>query len=75
MGGCRSTVLASGPCAEVARCSCGHVHLNLGPLTIRLEDSVLRAVTITLGEAVARIEDEGEGRWLGVADGGLAWKQ
>lgn len=55
MGECRSTVLASGPCAEVTRCSCGHVHLSLGPLTIRLEDSVLRAVSITLDEAVTRM--------------------
>ncbi len=53
--GCDRTVLARGPCAEVTRCSCGHIHLAMGPVTIRVEEGVLRAIGLTLTEAVQQL--------------------
>jgi hypothetical protein len=52
---CGKTVLARGPCAEVTRCSCGHLHLAVGPVTLRLEEEVLRAIGLTLAEALQRL--------------------
>lgn len=53
--GCCKTVLAQGPCAEVTRCSCGHIHLSLGPVTIRLEEEVLKAIGLTMAEALRNL--------------------
>ena len=53
--GCGKTVLARGPCAEVTRCTCGHIHLALGPVTIRVEEDVLRAIGMTLAEALQQL--------------------
>jgi hypothetical protein len=52
---CGKTVLARGPCAEVTRCSCGHIHLAMGPVTIRVEEDVLRAIGMTLAEALQQL--------------------
>ncbi|MCP3103288.1 hypothetical protein LZ198_30845 [Myxococcus sp. K15C18031901] len=61
--GCGKTVLARGPCAEVTRCTCGHIHLAMGPVTIRVEEEVLRAIGMTLAEALHNLADaEGGGR-------------
>ena len=49
---CRRTVLARGPSAEVARCTCGHIHLSLGPVTIRLDEDTLHATWHTVGDAL-----------------------
>ncbi|WP_375759580.1 hypothetical protein [Corallococcus exercitus] len=54
--GCCREVLARGPCAEVTRCSCGHIHLAVGPVTLRLEEDVLRALGHTLVEAIQQLE-------------------
>ena len=54
--GCGKTVLARGPCAEVTRCTCGHLHLAMGPVTLRLEEEVLRAIGLTLLEAMQQLE-------------------
>ncbi|QSQ13624.1 hypothetical protein [Myxococcus landrumensis] len=54
--GCGKKVLARGPCAEVTRCTCGHIHLAMGPVTIRVEEEVLRAIGVTLAEAVQNLE-------------------
>ncbi|RYZ38192.1 MAG: hypothetical protein EOO71_25005 [Myxococcaceae bacterium] len=54
--GCCRAVLARGPCAEVTRCSCGHIHLAVGPVTLRLEEDVLRALGHTLLEAIHQLE-------------------
>ncbi|WP_171418898.1 hypothetical protein [Corallococcus exercitus] len=54
--GCCRAVLARGPCAEVTRCSCGHIHLAVGPVTLRLEEDVLRALGHTLVEAIQKLE-------------------
>ncbi|MCP3144110.1 hypothetical protein [Pyxidicoccus xibeiensis] len=53
--GCGKTVLARGPCAEVTRCTCGHLHLAMGPVTIRVEEDVLRAIGMTLLEAMQQL--------------------
>ncbi|RKG87445.1 hypothetical protein [Corallococcus terminator] len=55
--GCCRAVLARGPCAEVTRCSCGHIHLAVGPVTLRLEEDVLRALGHTLLEAIQHLEE------------------
>ncbi|MCY1036990.1 hypothetical protein OV207_36475 [Corallococcus sp. BB11-1] len=55
--GCCRAVLAQGPCAEVTRCSCGHIHLAVGPVTLRLEEDVLRALGHTVLEAIQRLEE------------------
>ncbi|WP_338864288.1 hypothetical protein [Myxococcus stipitatus] len=54
--GCGKKVLARGPCAEVTRCTCGHIHLAMGPVTIRVEEEVLRAIGVTLTEAVQNLD-------------------
>jgi hypothetical protein len=54
--GCCRAVLARGPCAEVTRCSCGHIHLAVGPVTLRLEEDVLRALGHTLLEAIHQMD-------------------
>lgn len=61
--GCGKTVLARGPCAEVTRCTCGHIHLAMGPVTLRVEEEVLRAIGLTLAEALHNLAgSEGGGR-------------
>lgn len=54
---CCRTLLARTPCAEVARCSCGHIHLSLGPVTIRMDESTLHATWHTLGDALRALSE------------------
>jgi len=67
--GCGKTVLARGPCAEVTRCTCGHLHLAMGPVALRLEEDVLRAIGVTLVEAIQQLgtpeaaHAHSSGRW------------
>ncbi|MDY7225242.1 hypothetical protein [Hyalangium rubrum] len=49
---CQRTVLASSPSSEVTRCSCGHIHLSVGPVTIRMDEDMLHAAWHTLGDAL-----------------------
>ncbi|QRN95034.1 hypothetical protein JRI60_39015 [Archangium violaceum] len=49
---CCRTLLAHSPSAEVARCTCGHIHLSLGPMTIRMDEDTLHAVWHTMGDAL-----------------------
>lgn len=51
-------MLAHGPCAQVNRCAEGHLHVSVGPVTVRMEPGVFRALVLTLREAAARLEDE-----------------
>ncbi len=53
---CHRIVISSGECAEVARCECGHLHVSLGPLTVRLEEHVLRSLFETLKQTVAVLD-------------------
>ncbi|NTX12594.1 hypothetical protein HUA76_17500 [Myxococcus sp. CA056] len=59
--GCGKRVLARGPCAEVTRCTCGHIHLALGPVTIRVEEEVLRAIGLTMAEALQNLDEPEQG--------------
>ena len=75
--GCCRTVLARGPCAEVTRCSCGHIHLAMGPVTLRVEEDVLRAIGLTVAEALQQL-GEREGSPVETAEPVLTsggWKQ
>ena len=74
MSPCCRTVLARGPSAEVARCSCGHVHLSLGPVTIRLDEDTLHAAWHTVGDALRAMAEERSGAAAPEAPSG-AWKQ
>lgn len=62
-GGCCQTLLSQGSCTQLSRCSCGHLHLALGPVTVRLEEgalrelwSVLRGGLEALGEPAHALE-------------------
>ena len=57
---CCRTILAHSPSAEVARCSCGHVHLSLGPVTIRMDEGTLHATWHTLGDALRALSSAPE---------------
>ncbi|MEC7523336.1 MAG: hypothetical protein VYE22_25880 [Myxococcota bacterium] len=48
--------LALGPIARVERAPCGHVHLHVGPVTVRLSPSAAASVSETLAEAVRVLE-------------------
>jgi hypothetical protein len=52
MPSCCRTLLARGPCAEVTRCSCGHIHLSIGPVTLRVDEDTLHAAWHTMGDAL-----------------------
>ncbi|RKH59528.1 hypothetical protein D7V93_14715 [Corallococcus llansteffanensis] len=71
--GCCRAVLAQSPCAEVTRCSCGHIHLAVGPVTLRLEEDVLRALGHTLLEAIHQLEAASTATAHGASDD--RWKQ
>ena len=49
---CWRTLLARGPSAEVTLCSCGHIHLSVGPVTIRMDEDTLHAAWHTVGDAL-----------------------
>lgn len=70
---CCRTILARSPSAEVARCSCGHLHLTLGPLTIRMDEGTLHAAWHTLGDALRALSPAPEAVPEATATGG--WKQ
>ncbi len=46
---------AQGP-IRIDLCSCGQVHMSIGPTTIRLAPAVLRSLGDALRTAVARLE-------------------
>ncbi|WP_257454396.1 hypothetical protein [Archangium lipolyticum] len=70
---CCRTLLAHGPSAEVARCTCGHIHLSLGPMTIRMDEDTLHAVWHTMGDALRALSRAPERTAEPVTAGG--WKQ
>jgi hypothetical protein len=47
--------LAEGPVCSVDRCSCGILHFNVGPLTLRLEAEAVESMWSVLGEALHRL--------------------
>ena len=52
---CARRVLASGDCTLVEQCSCGHVHLTIGAITMRLDPSVLPSLAETMQTAASNI--------------------
>jgi hypothetical protein len=49
-------LLAQSPCAEAKQCGCGHVHLTVGPLTLRLDGVYFRALCLTLMDALEELQ-------------------
>ncbi len=52
---CCQTLLSQGPCSQLSRCSCGHLHLALGPVTVRLEEPVLLELWEVLREGLGAL--------------------
>ena len=50
---CLRTRLAETAVATIDYCQCGHMHLNLGPFSIRLSAEALSGLMETIGEAMA----------------------
>ncbi len=71
---CCRTLLARSPSAEVARCTCGHIHLSLGPVTIRMDEGTLHAAWHTLGDALKALTSAPETEPAKEATAG-GWKQ
>jgi len=46
--------LAEGPVCMVEECSCGVLHLSIGPVTLRLQSDAVESMWATLGEALRR---------------------
>jgi hypothetical protein len=73
---CSVKLLAQGPCADVTRCACGHVRLTVGPVTVRLEEEVFRALFLTMLEAMEALSRKEEPRpGCPETSQGDAWKQ
>lgn len=54
---CRRT-LAQSQSSRVDLCSCGHVHLSIGPVTLRLEPMVLQNIHMVLDQAVEQLRGD-----------------
>ncbi len=50
--------LAGTPHCNVLHCGCGMLHLTLGPITMRVEQSAARTLRDVLGAALAVLDDE-----------------
>ena len=50
---CLRTRLAESHVAAVDYCQCGHMHLHLGPFSMRLTPEALSGLIETLGQAIA----------------------
>lgn len=50
---CLRTRLTETAVAAVDFCQCGHMHLHLGPFSMRLTPEALGRLTETLGQAIA----------------------
>jgi hypothetical protein len=55
--------LAKGKNVSVERCSCGHVHVTLGPLTVRIDATTLAELANVVGAASARVEEREGWTW------------
>ena len=53
---CQSRRLAAHGPIRVDLCSCGQVHVSVGPTTLRLAPAVVRALGETLRTAIARLD-------------------
>lgn len=59
-GMCRKQLLARCPLGQVETCSCGHVHLHVGPFTLRVEPHSFLVLAGMVAEAAERLEPEVE---------------
>ena len=53
---CQPRRLAARGPIRIDLCSCGQVHLSIGPTTVRLAQPVVRALGDALRTAIARLE-------------------
>lgn len=61
---CERSVLAHGPVGRVEVCSCGMVHVCVGPVTLRLEPGAVAPLVRMLAEgheALMHRDDDGHG--------------
>lgn len=68
MSTCHAETLARNEVAHVQRCpDCGGLSVHVGPVTVRLDESMLRSLLGVLGEATVQLQQRrawrvGEGR-------------
>ena len=55
---CSIQILARHGSCSVERCSCGHIRLNLGATTVRLDPGTSRPLAALVGSALLTIESE-----------------
>lgn len=55
---CKQEVLSQNNCFQINRCSCGAIHLSIGPMTIRLAPESLPELSAVLLAARAKLYDE-----------------
>ncbi len=48
---CRPQTLVKNLACRIDRCSCGNIHVNIGPFTLRLDPAVFSLVSRALGDA------------------------
>ena len=51
------------PHVQVDACACGHVHITVGVITLRLESGAFLHLVSTLVAATQRLEPRGERAW------------
>lgn len=59
---CSVQILARHGSCSVERCTCGHIRLNLGPTTVRLDPATFRSLAALMGSAMLSIESEPQER-------------
>lgn len=59
---CSIQILARHGSCSVERCSCGHIRLNLGPTTVRLDPETFRSLAALVGSALLTIDCEPRAR-------------
>jgi hypothetical protein len=57
---CTRQLLSHGSLASIERCSCGTLHLVLGPFTLRLSADQFKSLFVTMLEAQGVLQDEAE---------------
>lgn len=57
---CFRQLLSHGSLASVERCSCGTLHLVMGPFTLRLSADQFKSLFVTMLEAQSSLQDEAE---------------
>ena len=55
---CKQETLSQHNCFQISRCSCGALHLSIGPMTIRLAPESMRDLSAVVLAARARLHEE-----------------